>query len=43
VQEALEDTVPYAALDSGVTYHLTQPDQVLPRWREAVAALRAAR
>jgi hypothetical protein len=40
VEDALEDVVPYARLTSGVTFHLNDPNDVLPRWRETVEALR---
>ena len=40
VAEALEDVAPYAQLTSGVTFRLNDPDEVLPRWRETIAALR---
>jgi hypothetical protein len=35
----LADEVPYAELTAGVGYRLLQPDLVLPRWRETIAAL----
>jgi hypothetical protein len=41
VEEALEDVVPYATLTSGVSFRLNEPDQVLPRWRETIQALRS--
>lgn len=40
IEDILEDVAPYAVLESGVTFRLKQPDQVYPRWREAVTALR---
>jgi hypothetical protein len=40
VEETLEDVVPYAELVSGVAFRLTEPDRVLPVWREVVRALR---
>jgi hypothetical protein len=40
VEDALEDVAPYAVLTSGVTFRLKEPAEVLPRWRETVAALR---
>lgn len=33
------DRAPYATLDSGVTFHLNDPERALPRWRELRAAL----
>lgn len=42
VQDVQEDSTDYATLTSGVTFRLTQPDQVVPRWRHTVDALRAA-
>ena len=42
VEDVLEDIAPYAVLDSGVRFHLKEPDQVLPHWRATVAALREA-
>lgn len=35
------DEAPYATLESGVTFSLHDPDQVLARWREVREALRA--
>ena len=32
----------YAALTSGVTFRLKQPDQVVPRWQHTIDRLRAA-
>ena len=40
VEEAIEDVAPYAVLTSGVSYRLKQPEEVFPRWRETVEALR---
>ena len=40
VEETLTDVVPYAELVSGVAFRLTEPDRVLPAWREVMAALR---
>ena len=40
VEDVLEDIVSYAILESGVTFRLPNPDEVLPRWRQTVAALR---
>jgi hypothetical protein len=40
IKEVLEDRVSYATLTSGFTYRLPEPDQVLPRWRKTVDALR---
>lgn len=42
VEEALEDVVPYAELTTGIRFRLLEPDRILPAWREAVAAMRAA-
>jgi len=42
VDETLEDQVPYAELTTGIGFRLLEPDRVLPAWREAVAAMRAA-
>ena len=42
VEDVLEDNVGYAVLESGIQYRLARPEQVLPRWREAIAALRTA-
>ena len=42
VEDALVDVAPYAELTSGVTYRLKDPGDVLPRWQEAVEALRRA-
>jgi hypothetical protein len=42
VEDAILDVAPYAVLTSGVTFRLKDPDDVLPRWRETVAALRNA-
>jgi hypothetical protein len=33
---------PYAAVTSGITFALHEPDAVLPRWQRQIAALRAA-
>ena len=33
---------PYAAVTSGVTFILHDPQAVLPRWQRQIAALRAA-
>jgi hypothetical protein len=41
VEDALEDVAPYAVLTSGVAFRLNDPNEVLPRWRETVEALRA--
>jgi len=40
VQDVLEDVAPYAVLETGVHYRLKDPDAVLVRWRETVAALK---
>jgi hypothetical protein len=41
VEDVQEDSTEYAALTSGVTFRLNQPEQVVPRWQHTVAALRA--
>ena len=41
VEDVLVDVVGYATVTSGVTFRLNEPEQVLPAWREAVAALGA--
>ena len=33
---------PYAAVVSGITFALHEPQAVLPRWQRQIAALRAA-
>jgi hypothetical protein len=33
---------PYAAVTSGITFALHEPDAVLPRWQRQIAAMRAA-
>ncbi len=43
VEQVLEDRVPYAALTGGIRYRLSDPEQVLPLWKETVAALRKRR
>lgn len=40
VEDVQEDVAPYAVLESGVRFRLKDPNSVLPRWRETVAALR---
>jgi hypothetical protein len=39
VQDILEDAADYATLTSGVTFRLTQPEHVVPRWQRTVTAL----
>jgi hypothetical protein len=34
--------VPYAALTSGITFALHEPQTVLSRWQRHIAAMRAA-
>jgi hypothetical protein len=41
VQDVLEDVAPYAELTSGVSFRLKDPDDVLPRWRDTVEAMRS--
>jgi hypothetical protein len=40
VVRAGRDEVPYARLRSGITFELAEPEQVLARWADTVAALR---
>jgi hypothetical protein len=40
--EVAADQAEYAELTGGVSYRLLQPELVLPRWRETVAALLAS-
>ena len=40
VLSAARDEVPYARLQSGITYELAEPTETLGRWRATVAALR---
>ena len=35
-------SAPYAAVTSGITFALHEPDAVLPRWQRQIAAMRAA-
>jgi hypothetical protein len=41
VEDVQEDVAPYAVLESGVTYKLKKPEDVFPRWYEAIEALRS--
>jgi hypothetical protein len=41
IEDVLEDVAPYAVLTSGVTFRLKEPDDVFPRWKGAIAAMRA--
>jgi hypothetical protein len=41
VDDVQEDSADYATLTSGVTFQLKQPEQVVPRWQQTVAAMRA--
>src|SRR5207302_1905940 len=41
VEDVLLDVVSYATITSGIEFRLNEPDQVLPGWREAVAAMGA--
>jgi hypothetical protein len=41
VEDVLLDVVSYATVTSGIEFRLNEPDQVLPGWREAVAAMGA--
>ena len=43
VEDVQEDSADYARLTSGVTFKLSDPAQVVPRWQHTVAALKAAR
>lgn len=40
VEDVGADVAPYAVLESGVRFRLTDPAMVLPRWEETRAALR---
>jgi hypothetical protein len=40
VEEVSADSVPYAVLESGVRFRLTERDEVLARWAEVRTALR---
>jgi hypothetical protein len=42
VEKSRFHVAPYAAVTSGVTFALNDPDAVLPRWQRQIAALRAA-
>jgi hypothetical protein len=42
LESALLHTAPYAAVTSGITFALHEPDAVLPRWQRQIAALRLA-
>ena len=42
VEDVLQDAADYAALTSGITFRLHQPEQVVPRWERTIDALRAA-
>jgi hypothetical protein len=42
VEKSRVHMVPYAAVTTGVTFALHEPDAVLPRWQRQIAALRAA-
>jgi Pyridoxamine 5'-phosphate oxidase len=42
VMRVREHVEPYAAVTSGVTFILNDPQAVLPRWQRQIAALRAA-
>ncbi len=42
VEDVQEDSTEYATLTSGVTFRLKDSDQVVPRWKRTVDALRAA-
>jgi hypothetical protein len=41
VGEVLSDEVSYARVETGITFSLPQRENVLARWRETVAAMRA--
>jgi hypothetical protein len=42
LETARTHVAPYAAVTSGVTFALHEPQKVLPRWQRQIAALRAA-
>lgn len=42
VETARRHVAPYAAVTSGITFALHEPQAVLPRWQRQIAALRAA-
>jgi hypothetical protein len=42
LKSARVHNAPYAAITSGITFALHEPDAVLPRWQRQIAALRAA-
>jgi hypothetical protein len=42
VEATRTHVAPYAAVTSGITFALHQPQAVLPRWQRQIAALRAA-
>ena len=42
VEAAAADEAPYAVLESGIRFHLSAPDETLPRWAETRRALRKA-
>ena len=42
VETARTHVAPYAAVTSGITFALHEPQAVLPRWQRQIAALRAA-
>jgi hypothetical protein len=42
VETTRTHVAPYAAVTSGITFALHEPQAVLPRWQRQIAALRAA-
>jgi hypothetical protein len=42
LEAARMHVAPYAAVTSGITFALHEPQAVLPRWQRQIAALRAA-
>jgi hypothetical protein len=42
METARAHVAPYAAVTTGITFALHEPDAVLPRWQRQIAALRAA-
>jgi hypothetical protein len=42
VDEVFEDVAPYAVLEYGVRYHLTDVAQTLERWKRVIAHLKTA-
>jgi hypothetical protein len=42
IDDVLEDAVPYAWIESGITFRLRVPEQVYPRWHTVIELLRGA-